>query len=515
MVPKFDIMKYVDFSQSEPRRKMEEALEYVKSQLGKEYPLLIGGEDVTTENKIVSINPSNEDEVVGVFSKANKELVEKAMAAALEAFETWRKVPGEVRARYLWKAAKIMKDRIYELSAWMVYEEGKNWLEAYADTCEAIDFLEFYGRLMAQMAQPQDLTTMDGVDNNLYYIPLGVGVVIPPWNFPCAIMAGMTSAAIVAGNPVLLKPASTAPTIARKFVEILQEVMLPPGVLNFIPGSGGEIGDYLVSHPKTRFIAFTGSMEVGLRIQKLSSELSEGQIWIKRTILEMGGKDSIVVDETANLDDAAQGIVAGAFGFQGQKCSACSRAIVVKDIYDELLQKVVERTKKIKVGPVVNYDNYMGPVIDKHAYKSILDYIEIGKSEGRLVCGGGKAEGNGYFIQPTIIADIAPDARLSQEEIFGPVLAFIKAEDFEDALNIANNTIYGLTGALYSLDRSRLEKARQDFHVGNLYFNRKCTGALVDVEPFGGFNMSGTDSKAGGRDYLYLFTQAKSVSEKL
>ncbi|MBN1756358.1 L-glutamate gamma-semialdehyde dehydrogenase [bacterium] len=515
MIPEFKTMPYVDFNQPGPREKMEKAIAYVQSQVGKEYGLIIDGEEIFTEGKIKSINPGNVDEIVGIHSKCTKELAERAMQSALKAFDKWKKVPGKVRARYLWKAASIMKERIYELSAWMVFEEGKNWLEAYADTCEAIDFLEFYGHQMVKLDSIQPLTRMEGVDNELHYISLGVGVVIPPWNFPCAIMAGMTTAAIVSGNSVLLKPASTAPTIARKFVDIMREVMLPPGVLNFIPGSGSEIGDFIVEHPKTRFIAFTGSMEVGLRIQELASKCSPGQIWVKRTILEMGGKDAIVVDNSAKLDEAATGIVASAFGFQGQKCSACSRAIVVKEVYDELLQLIIDKAKKITVGNVKQWENYMGPVIDKSAYAKIMEYIEIGKGEGRLVLGGEKASGNGYYIQPTIIADVDSNARIAQEEIFGPVLAYIKADNYDHALEIANGTKYGLTGAVFAMDRMKLERAREEFHVGNLYLNRKCTGALVDVEPFGGFNMSGTDSKAGGRDYLLLFTQAKSVSEKI
>ncbi|MCG0314281.1 MAG: aldehyde dehydrogenase family protein, partial [Calditerricola sp.] len=305
------------------------------------------------------------------------------------------------------------------------------------------------------------------------------------------------------------------PVIAAKFMEILEEAGLPAGVVNYVPGSGGEIGDYLVDHPKIRFISFTGSKEVGLRIYERAAKRHPGQLWLKRVIAEMGGKDSIIVDSSADLELAAQGIVVSAFGFSGQKCSACSRAIVLEDVYDQVLELVAEKTKALKVGDVRNPDVFTGPVIDEKAYNKILSYIEIGKNEGRLVVGGGKGEGNGYFIQPTIFADVDPQARIMQEEIFGPVVAFTKAKDFDHALEIANNTEYGLTGSVYSRNRFNLEKAREEFHVGNLYFNRKCTGALVGVHPFGGFNMSGTDSKAGGPDYLLLFTQAKVVSEVL
>jgi 1-pyrroline-5-carboxylate dehydrogenase len=340
--------------------------------------------------------------------------------------------------------------------------------------------------------------------------------VIPPWNFALAIMAGMTSAAIVAGNTVVLKPASTSPTIAAQFVRIMnEECALPPGVLNFVPGPGGTMGDALVDHPQTRFIAFTGSKEVGLRIFERASVRQPGQNWLKRTIMEMGGKDAIVVDETADLDLAAEAITFSAFGFQGQKCSACSRAIIVESVYDEVLRRVVERTRKLTVGQPEEQGVYMGAVIDKNAFNKIKEYIEVAAQEGRVVLGGETDDGSeGYFIPPTIVADVPENGRLACEEIFGPVLAFIKARDFEHAEQIFNNTEYGLTGGLISRSRDRIERAKQTFHVGNLYLNRKITGALVGVQPFGGFNMSGTDSKAGGPDYLLLFTQAKTITER-
>jgi 1-pyrroline-5-carboxylate dehydrogenase len=340
--------------------------------------------------------------------------------------------------------------------------------------------------------------------------------VIPPWNFPCAIMAGMTMAAIVCGNTVVMKPSHDSPAIAFKFFEALQEAGMPYGVVNFCPGSGSTFGSGLVEHPQTRFVAFTGSKEVGLDINQRAAIARPGQKWIKRTVLEMGGKDSIIVADDANMDAAVEGVALSAFGFQGQKCSACSRAIVDESIYDVFLERLKDRVAKIAVGdPAEN--KFMGPVINDKAMKSILDYIEVGKKEGRLISGGGPAReaGEGYFIQPTVIADIPPTARISQEEIFGPVLAVIKARNYDQALEIANNTEFGLTGAVYSTSREKLERARQEFHVGNLYFNRKCTGAMVGAHPFGGFNMSGTDSKAGGPDYLLLFTQAKSVAEKV
>ncbi len=516
MLPAFKNEPIVLFKEAAEKVAMEEAIARVGGELGREYPLVIGGERVTTPDKFKSVNPSKTDEVVGVFSKADVETARRAVGAANRAFEKWRWTPPAERARYLLKVAAVMRRRIYELAAWMVVEVGKNWIEAYADVAEAVDFCEYYAREMMRLAEPQPLTPLPGEENDLYYIPLGAGAVIPPWNFPCAILVGMTTAAFVAGNTVVLKPASASPTIAYKFFEILEEVNLPPGVVNFLPGPGGVMGDALVRHPRTRFIAFTGSREVGLRINRLAARPKRGQIWIKRVVAEMGGKDFIIVDGTADLDAAADGIVSSAYGFQGQKCSACSRAIVTNDVYDTMLEKVVARTKeKVTVGDPRDFAHFMGPVVDAAAEAKILNYIEMGKNEGRLVLGGDKRSAEGYFVNPTIIADVAPKARIAREEIFGPVLAFMRARDFNDAVKISNNTVYGLTGSVYSNDRSRLERARRECHVGNLYFNRKCTAALVGVHPFGGFNMSGTDSKAGGRDYLLLFTQAKLVSEAL
>jgi 1-pyrroline-5-carboxylate dehydrogenase len=514
MLPEFHNEPLTDFSQPQNKQAMEQALAKVESQLGQYYPLIIGNEKIKTDNELISFNPSNKDEVVGRFGKGTKELALKAITTAWDVFQTWKWVEPNERARYLFKAATIMRRRKLEMAAWMVFEVGKNWVEADADVAEAIDFLEFYGREMMRLGAPQPVTPYSGEENELYYIPLGVGAVIPPWNFPLAILVGMTSASLVAGNTVVLKPASTSPAIAVKFFEILEEAGLPPGVVNFLPGPGGAIGDTITSHPLTRFIAFTGSKEVGLHIHKLAAEVSPGQIWIKRTILEMGGKDFIAVDNTADLEAAASAIVISAFGFQGQKCSACSRAIVEEGVYDEVLKRVVEKAKKLTVGPTKDFSNYMGPVVDQPAYEKILSYIDIGKKEGKLMCGGDKAPGNGYFIQPTVFSDIKPNDRLAQEEVFGPVLAFIKARDFDHIVEISNSTEFGLTGALFSSNRSHLERGRRELHCGNLYLNRKCTGALVGVQPFGGFNMSGTDSKAGGRDYLLLFTQAKSVAEK-
>lgn len=504
---------FTDFSQEVNKRAQAAALEQVKSELGRSYPLIIGGKEVKGTATFNSVNPAQPDQIIGTFVAATREQTNEAIKEAARTFETWKRVPAQERAGYLFAAAELVRQRRFLLNAWMVYEVGKSWVEADVELAEAIDFLEFYAREMLRMTEKQPITPFEGEENELVYIPLGVAAVIPPWNFPCAIMAGMTSAAFVTGNTVVLKPASTAPAIAYQFLQILQEVGLPAGVVNFLTGSGSTIGDALVDSPQVRFISFTGSREVGLRIYERAAKVQDGQRWLKRTILEMGGKDGIVVDETANLEDAATNIVFSAFGFQGQKCSAGSRAIIVEEVYDEVLQKVVEKAKKLTLGDVTKPETYMGAVVDANAKKKILEYIEIGKKEGKLLLGGGE-QGPGYFIEPTIFADVDPQARIAREEIFGPVLAVIKAKNFEDALHIANDTEYGLTGSLYSTNPEHIERARQDYHVGNLYFNRKCTGALVGVHPFGGFNMSGTDSKAGGRDYLLLFTQAKAISVK-
>src|SRR5689334_3590908 len=506
----------VDFRQEENARKMRSAIEKVRGQLGREYDLIIGGKHVKTGEKIKSLNPAKPSQIVGVHQKAGREHVEPAMNAALKAFESWSRTSVEERASLVFRVGDLLRQRKMEYMAWLVFEVSKNWAEADADISETIDFCEFYAREALRLAKTQTPVQLPGEHDTLLYIPLGVGAVIPPWNFPCAIMAGMTLASIVAGNTVILKPSSDSPTIAAKFVELLEESGMPEGVVNFCPGAGASFGDSVVAHPKTRFIAFTGSREVGLRINKVAADVAQGQVWIKRTILEMGGKDAIIVDADADLDSAVEGVAAAAFGFQGQKCSACSRAIIDERIYDKFLEKLKARVEKIKVGDPTENAN-MAAVINEGSMKDILNYIEIGKKDGRLITGGSPAKeaGEGYYIQPTVIADIPPKSKLEQEEIFGPVLAVIKARNFDHALEIANDTEFGLTGAVYSKSRDKIDRAIRDFHVGNLYINRKCTGAMVGAHPFGGFNMSGTDSKSGGPDYLYLFTQGKSVGEKI
>ena len=505
-----------DFTKAENIKKYEEGLRLVESYLGQTYPIIIDGQRMETAKTKVSLNPAKHQEIVGIIHQAGIPEAELAMQAALKTFEIWKKVDPKVRADVLFKAANLLRKRKFEFAALMTKEAGKPWSEADADVAEAIDFLEYYGRQMLALTRADDhiLSRRDLERNEYTYLPLGVGAIISPWNFPLAILVGMTTAAIVTGNTVLLKPASTTQVIAYKFVEVLEAAGLPHGVLNFIPGSGLEIGDYLVLHPQTRFISFTGSKEVGISIYEKAAKVQKGQIWLKRVIAEMGGKDAILVDEDADIELAAQSIVQSAFGFSGQKCSACSRAIIHEKVYNPLIEKMVQLTQKIQVGNPSLPSTYMGPVNDIKAFEKITSYFEVGNKEGRLVIGGHADSKQGYFVHPTIYVDVSPNSRLMQEEIFGPILAVCKVKSFQEALNVANNTEYGLTGAVFSNNRMHLEQARADFHVGNLYLNRKCTGAIVGYQPFGGFNMSGTDSKAGGPDYLLLHLQGKSICEQ-
>ena len=511
----FKTEPFFDFTREENARRMRSAIEKVRGQLGREYDLIIGGKRTRTADKIRSINPAKPSQVVGLHQKAGKEHVEPAMQAALKAFDSWKYTTVEERASLVFRVGDLLRERKMEFMAWLVFEVSKNWAEADADISETLDFCEFYAREALRFAKAETPIQLPGERDHLTYIPLGVGAVIPPWNFPCAIMAGMTLASIVSGNTVVLKPSSDSPTIAAKFVALLEEAGMPEGVVNFCPGGGATFGDAVVAHPRTRYVAFTGSREVGLHINQTAAQQQPGQLWIKRTILEMGGKDAIVVDADADLDSAVEGVAQAAFGFQGQKCSACSRAIVDERIYDKFLEKLKGRVERIGIGDPAENAN-MAAVINEGSMNDILRYIEIGKKDGRLLTGGARATeaGEGYFIQPTVIADIPPKSKLEQEEVFGPVLAVIKSRNFDHALEIANDTEFGLTGAVYSSSREKLDRAVREFHVGNLYLNRKCTGAMVGAHPFGGFNMSGTDSKSGGPDYLYLFTQAKSVGEK-
>jgi 1-pyrroline-5-carboxylate dehydrogenase len=512
---KFKNEPFTDFTNKKNRKAFEKALEEVKARFSNEYPLVIGGEKIYTEEKLRSYNPSNPDEVVGTFQKATVENALFAVETAHAKFDEWKRTSPKKRAEFLFKAAKIMRKRKHYFSAMMVYEEGKNWAEADGDTAEAIDFMEFYAREILRYSEEQPITKLQGEKNKLVYLPLGVGLVIPPWNFPLAILVGMTTASIVTGNTVVLKPSSDSPAIAQMFVELMEEIKLPNGVLNFVTGGGGSIGDALVQHHLVRYISFTGSMEVGLRINELAAKAQPKQIWIKRVIAEMGGKDTMIIDKDLfDFDDAVAGTISAAFGFQGQKCSACSRVVVDESIYDKFCDALVTKASALKVGPTVDNNN-VGPVINARSKEKIMSYIQVAVEEGGKIIHGGHELPGGYFIEPTIIKDVKPTDTISQEEIFGPVLAVIKSSNFDESLKIANNTMFGLTGAVYSKNKKKLEKADEEFFVGNLYFNRKCTGALVGVHPFGGFNMSGTDSKAGGRDYLLLFMQAKMSSKKI
>ncbi|REJ09224.1 L-glutamate gamma-semialdehyde dehydrogenase [Halobacillus trueperi] len=516
MVVPYKHEPFTDFTVEENRKALQAAIKQVEADLGKEYPLIIGGERIMTDDKIEVVNPANKKEVIGYVSKANQDLAEKAHQVADETFDWWRKTKAKFRADILFRAAAIVRRRKHEFTAHLVKEGGKPWKEADADTAEAIDFMEYYGRQMLEIDKGVEINSRPIENNRFHYIPLGVGVVISPWNFLFAIMCGTTVAAMVSGNTVLLKPASATPIIAYKMMEVLEEAGLPKGVINYIPGSGKEVGDYLVDHPRTRFISFTGSREVGTRLFERAAKVHDGQKWLKRTIIEMGGKDTIVVDSDSDLELAADAITYSAFGFSGQKCSACSRVIAHEDVYDELLDRVVQKTKEqVNYGDPTDNSNYMGPVIDQGAYDKILNYIEIGKEEGRLMTGGKGDDSKGWFVAPIVFADLDPEARIMQEEIFGPVVGFTKAKSFDEAIEFANNTEYGLTGAVISNNREHIEKAREDFHVGNLYFNRGCTAAIVGYHPFGGFNMSGTDSKAGGPDYLIHHMQGKTTSEML
>jgi 1-pyrroline-5-carboxylate dehydrogenase len=515
MVPEFANEPLTDFTSAEHRQAMQTALNSVKQEFDREWPLVIGGKKVTSGGWIHSLNPCQKQQVVGKVARASQAQAEQALDAAWGAFPDWSRWHPAERARLLLKTAALMRARKHVFSATMVYEAGKTWPEADADTAEAIDFLEFYAREAIRLAGPHTLPRLPGEDNDLMYMPLGVGLIVPPWNFPLAITTGMTAAALVTGNTAILKPASLTPVVAARLAEAFEEAGTPPGVLNFLPGSGGEIGDFLVGHPRTRFISFTGSREVGTHIYGLASQVQQGQRWLKRVVAEMGGKDAIIVDESADLEAAAAGIAVSAYGFQGQKCSAASRAIVLEPVYQDVLGRVAAKAEALRIGPAEDFESQMSAVIDESQYSKVLSYVEVGQREGRLVVGGEpNGSSDGWYIQPTVFADIPENGRLAQEEIFGPVLSFVRARDYSHALAIANGTEYGLTGGVYSRDRRHLEQARAEFQVGNLYFNRKITGAMVGAQPFGGFDMSGTDSKAGGPDYLQLFMQAKVVVER-
>lgn len=504
----------LDFSLEENRIKMEEAFKQVDAEKGKVYPLIIGGEKIETEKKITSISPSTK-EVLGYACACTQELAEQAILKAHAAFQKWSLTSVDERVRCLKKLAKLLEENRFIIDAWNVEESGKNWGEADGELCEQLDFINSYAMHMKRLDQGLELVPTEEY-NKCVYIPIGVGVAISPWNFPLSLLGGMVAAAVVTGNTIVCKPSSESPIVAYKFIELCQRAGIPADVISFIPGSSADIGDYIVEHPLTRFINFTGSKVAGCHINEHAAKISKGQKWIKRVVAEMGGKNAIIVDSSANVKKAAQGIVNSAFTFQGQKCSACSRAIVMADVYDELVDAVVECAKVLKENQGSGRSNApMGPVISQSAYNSITSYVEVARQEGNIVFGGNYSDEKGFYIEPTVVRDITRDARIANEEIFGPVLAVIKVNSFDEALDIANQTEYGLTGSVYSEDRINIQKAKIGFHVGNLYFNRKSTAAVVLQHPFGGFNMSGTDAKTGTSDYLTNFLNLKSISEDL
>jgi 1-pyrroline-5-carboxylate dehydrogenase len=506
----------LDWSDEKNIEKMRAALDEVGASLGRSYPLIIGGNRVETDGEIVSVNPANPSRVVGRVAAATEREADMALETAKNAFESWSRTEPGARARIMLRAAAIMRRRKFEMLAWEVYEGGKPWAEADAQVAEAVDFLEYYAREMLRLKDGVEIYSVPGEESRYFYQPMGVGVVIAPWNFPTAILTGMSSAALVTGNAVVMKPSEFTSVLGAKTMEIYEEAGVPEGVVNFLPGYGGEIGDYLVTDARTRFVSFTGSMKTGLRINELAARQIENQRWVNRVIAEMGGKDAMIIDDSADLDAAAADIVVSAYGYAGQKCSAASRAILHTDVHDEVLAKVVEKAKALKIGAPADggVDIGMGPVISEPQFEKISSYIGRGKNEGERILGEDPGDPErGYFVPPTIF-EVEQRSRVAQEEIFGPVLSVIEARDFDDALAIANDNPYGLTGGVYTKNREHLERARREFNAGNVYFNRKITGALVGVQPFGGFGMSGTDSKAGGPDYLPLHMLAKTVVER-
>ncbi|MDZ8024577.1 MAG: L-glutamate gamma-semialdehyde dehydrogenase [Nostoc sp. DedQUE11] len=502
-----------DYAEEEGRSKAAQAFAGVRQQLGRTYLPLINGEYVNTQEFVDSLNPSNFSEVVGKVGLISVEQAEQAMQAAKAAFPGWRKTPVQERARILRKAGDLMEERRAELAAWMVLEVGKAVKEADGEVSEAIDFCRYYADEMERLDQGV-IYDIPGETNRYIYQPRGIAVVISPWNFPLAIACGMTVAALVSGNCTLLKPAETSSVIAAKLTEILIDAGFPKGVFQYVPGKGSQVGAYLVNHPDTHVIAFTGSQEVGCRIYADAATLKPGQKHMKRVIAEMGGKNAIIVDESADLDQAVVGVVQSAFGYSGQKCSACSRVIVLQPIYDTFVQRLVEATKSLNIGEAELPSTQVGPVIDANARDRIREYIEKGKAEAQLALELPAPE-HGYFIGPVIFSEVSPNAVISQEEIFGPVLAVIRAKDFQEALAVANGTNYALTGGLYSRTPSHIQQAQTEFEVGNLYINRTITGAIVARQPFGGFKLSGVGSKAGGPDYLLQFLEPRAVTENI
>ncbi|MCA9209376.1 MAG: bifunctional proline dehydrogenase/L-glutamate gamma-semialdehyde dehydrogenase, partial [Planctomycetales bacterium] len=506
----------VDFSREINRTAMSEALDRVLMRLGKTYPLVIGGESVPTGVTRDSIDPSHRQRVVGTVHQAGAIEVDAAVQAAASAQAAWRDLGAAGRAEYLREAAQRMRERLFDLAALEVYECAKGWREATNDICEAIDFCEFYADRAIHLEQPRG-ADVPGEENRFVYQPIGVAAVIAPWNFPLAILTGMTTAALATGNTVVMKPAEQSSVIAAQLMNLFHEIGLPPGVLNYLPGAGETAGAALVDHPQVGLIAFTGSRDVGLAINRRAAEVSaSGRFpFVKRVIAEMGGKNAIIVDGDADLDEAVLGIVKSAFGYQGQKCSASSRVIVVDEVHDQFVERLKQAAASLKVGPPEDPSASVGPVIDHAAMKKVLDYIELGRREARevLAVDVGALAGQGWFVGPHIFTDVAADSRLAQEEIFGPVLAVIRADDLDEAIRYANGTMFALTAGMFSRSPANLERARRELIAGNLYLNRGITGALVGRQPFGGFKMSGIGSKAGGDDYLLQYVVPRTITE--
>ncbi|MHB0935370.1 MAG: L-glutamate gamma-semialdehyde dehydrogenase [Armatimonadota bacterium] len=503
-----------NYSLAEDQRRMRSALERARARFGREYPLVIGGKELSTGREILSRNPAQPAEVVGRVASAGREEAERAVQAARTALPAWREIPAEQRAGLLREAARLMEVERDDLAATEVYEVGKNWREADADVCETIDYLRYYADEMERLGRPRLMGEIPGEINTYFYQPKGLAVVLPPWNFPLAICAGMTAAALVAGNTVIVKPASQSPVIVAALVDLLRRAGAPDGAVNFLPGPGEEVGELLVTHPEIHLLAFTGSREVGTRINRLAAELAPGQRHLKKVIAEMGGKNAIIVDGDADLDEAILGTVQSAFGYQGQKCSACSRVIVLDSVYDAFVSRLVEAARSLTIGPPEAPGHFMGPVIDERARKKILEYIELGKREATLALQVDVSGlGEGYYVGPAIFTDVPPDAVIAREEIFGPVLSVMRAHSLDQALEMALDVDYALTGGLYSRLPAHIEQARRAYRVGNLYINRKITGAIVGRQPFGGFQLSGIGSKAGGPDYLLQFLDPRTVTE--
>ncbi|HXP34257.1 MAG TPA: L-glutamate gamma-semialdehyde dehydrogenase [Chthoniobacterales bacterium] len=505
----------VNFVYQQNQDRMRQALEHVRTQLGQKYPLVIDGERVWTDKTIASINPSSPNDVVGHVAEAGIPEAERAVNAARDAFEKWSRTSFETRCRLLERAADIMHRRRFELSALEVFEVGKAWAEADGDIREAMDFCRFYAHQMRLIGRPRLTQHVLGEESYQHYWPRGVALIIAPWNFPMAILCGMTTAALVTGNTVIMKPAEQSAVIGAMLMEIFEEAGVPPGVLNYLPGKGSVMGAHLVDHKDVDLIAFTGSREVGLRIWESAGKTREGQRELKRVICEMGGKNAVIIDADADLDEAIVDTIYSAFGYQGQKCSACSRLIILEEIYPRAMERLLNAAASLRVGNPEEPGITVGPVIDGTAYKRILEYIDIGKNESRLAFQRADVPAKGFFIPPTIFTNVSPKTRIACEEIFGPVLSVIRARDLDEAFEIANGTEFALTAGFFSRSPANIERARAEIVAGNVYINRSCTGAVVGRHPFGGFKMSGGGTKAGGADYLLQFVVPRVVTENI